>query len=95
LLSAPPPAGPRRQVDIRRAISVAYYGLFHFTLTAADDEVVGSSQRATTRYALVYRSLDQFFVRHGLDPGMSGAAGRRTRDASCDTRSPGQARRTR
>ncbi len=57
-LVAPPSAGPPRQVDLRRAISAAYYGIFHFCLTAAADEFVGVTQRATSRYALVYRSID-------------------------------------
>jgi hypothetical protein len=34
-LISPPAAGPPRQVDLRRAISSAYYGLFHSCLTAA------------------------------------------------------------
>jgi hypothetical protein len=34
-LIEPPPAGPPRQVDIRRAISSAYYAVFHATLAAA------------------------------------------------------------
>lgn len=57
-LVAPPPAGPPRQVDSRRAVSSAYYGIFHFTLTALADEFVGVTQRATSRYVLVYRSID-------------------------------------
>jgi hypothetical protein len=57
-LVAPPPAGPPRQVDLRRAISSAYYGLFHFTLASVANEFVGFSLRGTSRYALVYRSVD-------------------------------------
>lgn len=57
-LVAPPPAGPPRQVDLRRAISSAYYGLFHFTLASLADEFVGVTQRATARYVLVYRGVD-------------------------------------
>ncbi len=57
-LVVPPPAGAPRQVDLRRAISAAYYGVFHFCLTAAADEFIGVTQRATSRYALVYRSID-------------------------------------
>jgi hypothetical protein len=57
-LIVPPPAGPPRQVDLRRAISAAYYGLFHFCLIAAADEFVGVTQRSTSRYALVYRSVE-------------------------------------
>jgi hypothetical protein len=37
-LIIPPPAGPPRQVDVRRAISSAYYGAFHATLIAAASE---------------------------------------------------------
>lgn len=62
-LIAPPPAGPPRQVDIRRAISAAYYGLFHFTLTALADEFVGASHQANARYALIYRSVDHRTLR--------------------------------
>lgn len=57
-LVAPPVAGPPRQADLRRAISAAYYGLFHFCLAAVADEFVGVSQRSSSRYALVYRSID-------------------------------------
>lgn len=57
LLRAVSPGQPR-QVDLRRAESTAYYGLFHFTLTALADEVVGVTLRTTSRYALVYRTID-------------------------------------
>ena len=62
-LISSPPAGPPRQVDLRRAISSAYYGLFHSCLVAAADEFVGVTQRATSRYALVYRSIDHKTLR--------------------------------
>ena len=38
-----PPAGAPRQVDLRRAISNAYYGVFHAILAAAADEYAESS----------------------------------------------------
>jgi hypothetical protein len=57
-LIGPSPAGRPRQVDVRRAISSAYYGLFHFVLTEVADEFVGVTQRASDRYALVYRSIN-------------------------------------
>ena len=50
--------GQVRQVDKRRAISAAYYAVFHFVLTTSADEFVGIRNRETTRYALVYRSID-------------------------------------
>lgn len=62
-LIGPKTAGKRRQVDLRRAISAAYYGVFHATLTAAADEFVGVTKRATPQYALVYRSVDHRALR--------------------------------
>lgn len=56
-LIAAPAAGPPRQVDLRRAISSAYYALFHMTLTALADEMVGALYRNTSRYALIHRSV--------------------------------------
>jgi len=62
-LIEPPPAGPALQVSLRRAISSAYYGVFHFILTAVSDAFVGSSFRTKPRYALVYRSVDHGTLR--------------------------------
>jgi hypothetical protein len=56
-------SGPPRQVDLRRAISDAYYGIFHATLAAAADQFVGASKRATSQYILVYRSISHGAVR--------------------------------
>ena len=56
-LIASPSVGPPRQVDLRRAISSAYYAIFHATLTALADEMVGALHRGTPRYALVHRSI--------------------------------------
>jgi hypothetical protein len=62
-LVAQQPAGPPRQVDIRRAISSAYYAVFHAVLTAAADQFVGSTKRATRPYGLVYRTIDHSALR--------------------------------
>jgi hypothetical protein len=62
-LAKPPAVGAPRQVDLRRAISAAYYGLFHAILAAAADELVGSSKRSTARYSLAYRSIDHRALR--------------------------------
>jgi len=48
------------QVDLRRAVSAAYYGLFHATVAAAADQFVGRTNPLTGQYALAYRS-----VQHG------------------------------
>lgn len=57
-LVAPPGGGAPRQADLRRAISCAYYAVFHAILTEAADDFVGRTRRDTPRYALVYRSID-------------------------------------
>jgi hypothetical protein len=57
------PAGAPRQVDLRRAISSAYYGAFHALLIAAADEFVGRTKRSTGQYSLVYRSIDHRRIR--------------------------------
>jgi len=56
-------SGAPRQTDLRRAISNAYYGVFHATLVAAANEVVGVTYRHTARYALVYRSVSHGALR--------------------------------
>jgi hypothetical protein len=56
-LILPPPAGPPRQVDLRRAISAAYYAVFHALLTAVADELIGKTKRNTLEYGLAYRTL--------------------------------------
>lgn len=56
-------AGRPRQVDIRRAISAAYYGLFHAIVTAAADQFVGVTNRDRNDYSLVYRSVDHKWLR--------------------------------
>lgn len=58
-----PPAGPPRQADVRRAISAAYYAVFHSLLTAAADELVGKTWRRTPEYGLAYRSMDHGWIR--------------------------------
>jgi uncharacterized protein (UPF0332 family) len=50
-------AGTARHVDLRRAISAAYYALFHAVTTEAADDLVGKTHRQTPRYMLVYRSV--------------------------------------
>lgn len=59
----PPQRGRPRQADIRRAISTAYYGLFHAILTAATDQFVGKNSRDRAQYGLVYRSVDHSRLR--------------------------------
>jgi len=58
LLIAPRRPGPPRQVDVRRAISASYYGVFHFVCTEVADLFVGKKWRQDPRYSRVYRSVD-------------------------------------
>jgi hypothetical protein len=51
------------ETDLRRAVSAAYYGVFHFTLRALADWIVGQANRSTNRYGLVYRSVDHKVLR--------------------------------
>jgi hypothetical protein len=58
LLAIQDARGLVRQVERRRAISAAYYAVFHYILIALADELVGRRNRKSPRYALVYRRLD-------------------------------------
>jgi uncharacterized protein (UPF0332 family) len=69
-LIEPTPAKPR-QVDIRRAVSTAYYARFHGLLTAAGDEFIGVTKHTTTEYALLYRSITHAWLRQLCD-GLKG-----------------------
>jgi hypothetical protein len=37
------------ETDLRRAVSAAYYALFHYALRAATDMMIGSASRGTPR----------------------------------------------
>jgi hypothetical protein len=56
-LATPPTNGAPRQVDLKRAVSAAYYALFHAIVIDVADQLAGSAQRDTVQYALVYRSV--------------------------------------
>lgn len=58
-----PPVGRPRQADIRRAISAAYYGIFHGVITKAVDQFVGITNRDKAHYGLAYRSLSHSRLR--------------------------------
>jgi hypothetical protein len=66
-LARAPSAGPPLQVDVCRAISSAYYAVFHAVLTAAANAIVGGTKRTTPHYVLVYRSVDHRRLRDLCD----------------------------
>ncbi len=47
-----------QQVDLRRAVSAAYYALFHTAAISVSDHVVSRSRRNTREWAFAARSLD-------------------------------------
>jgi hypothetical protein len=47
-----------QQVDLRRAVSSAYYGLFHTATITVADYVVGKSRRNSAEWSLACRSVD-------------------------------------
>lgn len=57
-LSATTRRGAPRQADLRRAVSSAYYGLFHGALAALADEFIGVVERGSPRHRLAYRRVD-------------------------------------
>lgn len=60
-----------RQAERRRAISTAYYAVFHHVLRSVADQFVGPGERRTPLYALAYRSVD-----HGKLETLCNAVGR-------------------
>lgn len=61
----PASRGAPKQVDLRRAISAAYYALFHALLRAAADDLVGKTShvRRSPAYRLIYRAFEHSDVR--------------------------------
>ncbi|MEQ1864212.1 MAG: hypothetical protein ABL996_06115 [Micropepsaceae bacterium] len=57
-LSASSRKGKPRQTDLRRAVSSAYYAVFHALAAAAADTFVGSSNRNAVSYSLLYRAFE-------------------------------------
>lgn len=58
LLTAGRRRGAPPQVNLRRAISAAYYGVFHHLLADAADAMVGKTRRGEPGYGIVYRAFE-------------------------------------
>lgn len=56
-------SGRPREIDLRRAVSNAYYAVFHAVLIAAADNAIGRGARTSAAYRLVYRSVDHRSLR--------------------------------
>lgn len=62
LISRSKPGAPS-QTSLRRAVSTAYYALFHHIIRSAANTLVGAKHRKTPRYALIYRSFEHMKMR--------------------------------
>jgi hypothetical protein len=58
LLSIPGPEPRSYDAQLRRAVSTAYYALFHSILRAAAQRFMGREQENAAGYAIIYRSFD-------------------------------------
>lgn len=58
LLSAASDDGSPSDAQRRRAVSTAYYALFHHVLRAAAQRFVGMGHETTAGYAILYRGFD-------------------------------------
>jgi len=59
LASEPEP----RQTDLRRAVSSAYYGVFHFTVASAADMFLGTTNRHSEQYNATCRTVTHTWLR--------------------------------
>jgi uncharacterized protein (UPF0332 family) len=59
--------GAPRQADLRRAVSSAYYSLFHEILIKATDDFLGGRLRTTPRYEATYRKVSHSRIRKVCD----------------------------
>lgn len=59
--------GAPSQVRLRRAVSTAYYALFHSIARAAADAFVGARHRRTAAYETVYRGFEHSQMRKGCE----------------------------
>jgi len=49
--------------QLRRAVSTAYYALFHWVLWAAANRFMGPNNEKSAGYSLIYRSFDHRYMR--------------------------------
>ena len=80
LLASAPEHGERRgrpqQAQLRKAISAAYYAMFHALARNNADTLIGASPRfrRLTAWTQTYRALDHGFARRQINRGLTGFA---------------------
>lgn len=60
-------SGLHAEAMLRRAVSTAYYAIFHAALRFATDELVGENFVQTARYKLIYRSFNHKHMKDACD----------------------------
>ena len=77
MLASAPAHGERRgrpqQVQLRKAISAAYYAMFHALATSNADTLIGASPRfrSLPAWTQTYRALDHGLARQQINRGLS------------------------
>jgi hypothetical protein len=59
--------GAPNQARLRRAVSTAYYALFHAMARQTTDAFVGANQRGQPRYEIVYRGFEHQLMKKGCE----------------------------
>ena len=54
---------PRTDAHLRRAVSTAYYAVFHLVLRTAAERFMGVGKQSTAGYSVLYRSFDHWHMR--------------------------------
>lgn len=60
-------AGRPTDASLRRAVSTAYYAVFHAVLRSGADRFFGASRSGEAGYALIYRAYDHGRMRRGCE----------------------------
>ncbi|NJL50720.1 MAG: hypothetical protein HC909_03410 [Blastochloris sp.] len=79
-LAQNPSKGKLKQAHTRRAISTAYYALFHALVTLCANELVGIGKSKSAAWARTYRALE-----HGFAKSVLIDLARRTRERDIET----------
>ena len=68
--------GRPQQARLRKAVSAAYYAMFHAQAGSNADALIGASPqlRRLPAWTQIYRALDHGFARRQIRPGLSGFA---------------------
>lgn len=63
------PGGKPRQSNLKRALSTAYYALFHTLARCCADVVIGTNSQTRKAWQQVYRALDHNFAKNACQHG--------------------------